>query len=218
MKFRKAAPKKTIHKDGDNLRNRLVRRGYLKKDEANDLIVLLVGETLMRGTHPENPGPPMWESWVNQGIMTKEQAKYLKTGCTFISKATQSILKDNLDAKSKDVVYKRVMRNEIRIIDDYMIEKLKRIYAENKEVQVSRSNFEVMCECMHAVTCRNCEKSRQKCDIHTFYENYNVPPVEYRELEKTLCNCEYAFEAPSVNEVNRFYDPEIDKVEDGNHD
>ena len=67
-------------KDGINLRERKVKRGYLRQEEMNQIMMLGATHQLLMGIRSltgVGDCVPIWEKFEQSGIITKEQIKYL---------------------------------------------------------------------------------------------------------------------------------------------
>ena len=89
-----------VFKDGVNLRERKVSRGYLRQEEMNQIMMLGATHQLLMGMRSltgVGDCVPIWEKFEQSGIITKEQIKYLKMATTYQRKFFESFIKDNLD-------------------------------------------------------------------------------------------------------------------------
>lgn len=183
--------------DGENVKKRIVKRGYLKSDELNNFLVCHVMTQLLSGDRkaPCAENKPseykaMWEEWTERGILTKEQKKNMKTGFTYLRKFLDDVFQNNLDIKSKDIVSKKSVNWSFRLMDDYTVQKIYTMLSNQQEIHMSKDDFYDLVETKMHVSCKGCTKNRCECDFHTFLENRFVPPMN----EKAECvNCEYAY-------------------------
>ena len=84
-----------VFKDGVNLRERKVKRGYLRQEEMNQVIMLAsVHQLLMgiRSLHGVGDKEPAWIKFEKSGIITKEQIKYLKMATTYQRKFLDTLI------------------------------------------------------------------------------------------------------------------------------
>ena len=186
---------KFIHKDGINLREKKVKRGYLRKDETNILLMTVAAYQLLMGKrNSTGPGDniPAVEKWEKSGILTKEQAKNLKMATTYLRKFIEDFIENNLDRKTKETVYKRIARWEIRLADDYQIQKIQNMLNKTREVQLSIEEFSDVIESHLVLNCKGCTKDRCDCRIREFYEENFVPPVEEMGVNPNN-TCEYSY-------------------------
>ena len=67
-----------VFKDGVNLRERKVKRGYLRQEEMNQIMMLGATHQLLMGMRSltgVGDCVPIWEKFQQSGIITKEQIK-----------------------------------------------------------------------------------------------------------------------------------------------
>lgn len=182
--------------DGENLKKRIVKRGYLKSDELNNFLVchvmtqLLSGERKAPSTQHQTKVVPMWDEWIEKGIITKDQKKNMKTGFTFLRKFLDDVFSNNLDVKTKTVISKKSVNWSFRLMDDYTIQKIYTMLNNQQEVHMSTDQFYDLIEAKMHVSCKGCTKNRCECDFHTFLEDRFVPPMN---TEVECENCEYAY-------------------------
>lgn len=182
--------------DGENLKKRIVKRGYLKHDELNNFLICHVMTQLLSGerkapTSQHQVGvTPMWDEWIEKGILTKEQRKNMKTGFTFLRKFLDDVFENNLDIKTKDVIAKKSANWSFRLMDDYTVQNIYKMLNNQQEVHMSTEHFYDLIEAKMHMSCKGCTKNRCECDFHTFLESRFVPPMN----DKAECtNCEYAY-------------------------
>lgn len=177
--------------DGINLKEKIVKRGYLKSDEMNNFLMCYTIAQLIEGKRSQQRKevPPMWETWEKSGIITKEQKKNLKTAHTFLNKFVNDVFANNLDVKTKDNVVKKNMKWEFKLIDDYTVQKLYKMVSSMSEVNMSTQEFYDLIDAKMHVCCEGCTKNRCECELHTFLQDRFVPPVN----EGKEYNCEYAY-------------------------
>ena len=186
-------------KDGINLRERKVKRGYLRQEEMNQIMMLAsVHQLLMgiRSLHGHGDKEPVWSKFEKSGIITKEQSKNLKMATTYQRKFLESFIEDNLDRKSKETVAKRLAKWELRVADDYQIKKLERMLSKCGERTLTIGEFHSLIDGKLYAECKGCNKNRNECKLRDFYEANFVPPVEDLgkvESGEVACNCEYAY-------------------------
>ena len=98
--------KKIQHfKDGINVREKKVKRGYLNREEVNIFIMLATTHQLLLGYRSldgKSDGIPAVEKLLKNQMITKEQAKNLRTAITYQRKFLESFIEDNLDRKTKE--------------------------------------------------------------------------------------------------------------------
>lgn len=196
--------KVVVFENGKNLSERKIKRGYLNKEEENVLMMAIVTHQLLEGIRSIQgrvDNPPVWEAWMNKGMMTAEQRKFIKTANTYLDKFTSSIFNDNLDVKTKDKILKKIQKWDIRVIDDYTLQKLYRMLDQKEEYRVDRDIFCDLVETKMHCSCKNCTKDHQGCDFKVFLDDNFVPPLY--ELEEQLPNCEYAYNEFVVNKKDK---------------
>lgn len=183
--------------DGKNLKERVVKRGYLKADEMNNFLILHVISQIMTGIrkapskmHKLNYENTMWDDWMNKGILTKEQKKNLKMANTYIRKFVDDVFTNNLDVKTKDTLVKKSVNWSFRLMDDYTLQKLYRMLETRKEFSLNKDEFLDLIEAKMEMSCKGCTKNRCECETHKFFDDNFIPPIN-EDLEK--CNCEYAY-------------------------
>lgn len=180
-------------RNGENFVNKTVKRGYLRREEENLLMTLMMVGALLDGSQGmfEEPTGPSWEVWERSGILTKEQRKYLKTATTYIKKFTDDVLRNNLDYKEKAKLLKKAEKFSFRLVDDYQLQKVYSLLSKSKEVSVDRGNFEDLIDAMLYANCKGCKKQRTECKLRDFYDEYLIP---HTIKEGEPCdNCEYAY-------------------------
>lgn len=178
--------------NGINYLNKTVRRGYLRKDEENLVLTILMVTQLIQGRESlDGDHIPMWEKMTNAGVLTKEQQKNLKLGCTYLRKFGIDLLQNNLDYKEKEKILKKSSKFNFRFVDDYQLQRLERLFKDKKEITLHKDTFHDLIDVCLYVNCKGCKKDRTACKLRNFYEDYFIPPVN----EEVSCNnCEYAFE------------------------
>ena len=188
-----------VFEDGVNLRERKVKRGYLRQEEMNQIMMLGATHQLLMGMRSltgVGDCVPIWEKFQQSGIITKEQIKYLKMATTYQRKFFESFIKDNLDRKTKSTLDKRLNRWELRLADDYQIKKLEKMLSKCGERTLTLGEFHSLIDGKLYAECKGCTKNRNECKLRDFYEANFVPPVEDLgkiESGEVACNCEYAY-------------------------
>lgn len=180
--------------DGENIQNKTVKRGYLRADEINNFMMIYVVHQLIDGVRSQTHKqvPPMWETWEKSGIITKEQKKHLKMACTYMKKFTYGVFNDNLDLKTKDSIMKKNVKWDIKLMDDYTLQKVYKMMQSMKEVRLTTDEFYDLIEAKHALNCKGCTKDRCECDLQTFFEDHFIP-IPTMPNEEAKRNCEYSF-------------------------
>lgn len=180
-------------KNGENFVNKTVKRGYLRREEENLLMTLMMVGALLDGSQGlfEKPDGPSWEMWERSGIITKEQRKYLKTATTYMKKFTDDVLRKNLDYKEKAKLLKKAEKFSFRLVDDYQLQKVYSLLQSSKEVRLDRGAFEDLIDGMLYSHCKGCAKDRTECKLRDFYDDYLIP---HTIKEGEPCEtCEYAY-------------------------
>lgn len=186
-------------KDGANLRERKVKRGYLRQEEMNQIMMLGATHQLLMGFRSLTgigDQVPIWEKFEKSGIITKEQIKYLKMATTYQRKFFDSFIQDNLDRKTKETLDKRLKKWELRLMDDYQVKKLETMLAKSGERTLTIEEFFEFVDARLFSECKGCTKDRSECKLRDFYEANFVPPVEDLgkiECGEVKCNCEYSY-------------------------
>lgn len=183
--------------DGDNLKNKIVKRGYLKADEMNNFLLLHVVSQILTGQRkaPSRMGRfgyegTVWDDWLNKGIITKEQKKNLKMANTYIRKFVDDAFTNNLDVKTKDTVVKKSSNWSFRLMDDYTVQKIYRMLEAKKEFSLTKDEFFDFVEAKMEMSCKGCTKNRCECKLHDLFDANFVPPINE---DKECPNCEYAY-------------------------
>ena len=89
---------RTAFADGVILRERKVKRGYLRQEEMNQIMMLGATHQLLMGFRSlTGIGDciPIWEKFEQSGIITKEHIKYLKKAPTYQRKFFESFIEYN---------------------------------------------------------------------------------------------------------------------------
>ena len=186
-----------VFTDGNNLREKKVKRGYLRQEEMNYVVMLastyqlLMGFRSLQGVGDKEPA---WEKFQKSGITTKEQIKNLKMATTYQRKFLDGFIGDNLDRKSKETIAKRLAKWELRVADDYQIRRLENLLKRNNEINLSLDEFYSLIDAKLYTECKGCTRSRSDCKLRDFYEAKFIPPIEHWvDGEGGACNCEYAY-------------------------
>lgn len=192
--IRKEVNKTVIYEleNGKNLRNREVKRGYLNRDELNVFMMLSSLSMLIAGERNLNlkKSPPIWDTWIEKGIMTPEQKKNLKTAHTFFNKFINDVFNNNLDITSKDKIIAQLTKFDFRLTDDYTIKKIyKLMESASKEFHLNQDEFFDLVEAKMEFSCKGCTKDRNTCETRILFESRFIPPVN----EGSQCNCEYSY-------------------------
>lgn len=179
-------------KDGENLKSRKVKRGYLKHEEMNNFIMIYAAHQLIEGVRSiQNKSVPhMWETWSERGIMTPEQQKNLKMASTYIKKFSLDVYNNNFDIKTKDVVSKKAANWTLKVVDDYTIKKIYAMLDNSQEAHIPMEMFYDLIETKLEASCNGCTKNRNECELQTFFADRLIPPSD----EGSECNCEYAYQ------------------------
>lgn len=169
-------------------------KDYLNAEEKNQIMVLMSILQVMNGNRnlgKENPAKieTMIESWNNRKNLTKEEQKDLKMSNTYLNKFCKSVL-DRLDPKEKELLDKRLIKFDFRLVDDFT---LKRVYRDINDKMVNavipREQFYKWCEEIIDINCKGCNKCWKDCELHTIFEDNFVP-----ESTWNLENCRYAYQ------------------------
>ena len=187
----------TYFKDGVNVREKKVKRGYLNREEVNIFIMLATTHQLLLGYRSldgKSDGIPAVEKLLKNQMITKEQAKNLRTAITYQRKFLESFIEDNLDRKTKETMAKRLVKWEMRVVDDYQVQKLDNLLKKKADVNLTMDEFLGLVDGKLYAECKGCTRSRNECKLRDFYEEKFIPPVEHWvDGEGDACNCEYAY-------------------------
>lgn len=167
-----------------------MNRGYLNRDESNQFMVIMAAIQLINGERSldNRPHPPMWEEWSKREMMDKAQQKNLKMANTYLNKFVMSKLKD-LDKSKQIEMLKKIQKFDFKLADDYTLKKLFRDMSDKMQFAVmKREDFYKWTEEIMTVNCLNCNKDRNKCELHRVFEDNLVPETGWN-----LNNCEYAY-------------------------
>lgn len=154
---------------------------YLSGAELNDLLFV---------THLIEFNRTTVNNWEKRGNLTKEEAKFLRTGATWTEKFLTTVL-NRMPKKEVEKYAKRTLRAQqdpIRILDKWMQDRVFGTYeTEFEVVKVERPQFEQLAMVAIHAHCRDCNKSYTECDLYDILEDNLVPRCE------TKCNCAYAY-------------------------
>lgn len=184
-------------KDGINIENKVVKRGYLKGDEASQLIMMYVITQLIDGEKDvsgekviESKKMTIWEKWEKSGIITPQQKKNLKMANTYLKKFVNDVFANNLDVKQKDTIVNRVKKYKITVVDDYTYDKVVSMIKKADKFYLTKDEFFDTIDMIMVNNCLNCKRNRNECAIHTFFCNKYVPPFD-PEAEHDTCEYRY---------------------------
>lgn len=175
--------------NGKNYVEKKVKRGYLRANEENLLMMLMTLGQLLDGTRSlddKNDGAS-WDVMEKAGIITKEQKKNLKMATTYIKKFTSDLVENNLDYKEKAKLLRKAAKWNFRIVDDYQLKKLDKIYGK-KDRGVSEEWFIELIDSSLFANCKGCTKDRTECKLRDFYDDNLIPRVT-----ESCDNCEYSY-------------------------
>lgn len=181
--------------NGKNYLDKTVKRGYLRKDEENLILIMLSVKALVEGrVKGLKTDGPVWEKWKESGIITKEQIKNLKMANTYLSKFANDVIANNLDSKSKSKLLKKAASFEFRMVDDYTVKKLHQMVNARKEMNLTMEEWYIMVDGTLFANCKGCKNDRNTCALRDFYEDKFVPPViELGRTDEVSCTCEYSY-------------------------
>lgn len=182
--------------NGKNYLDKTVKRGYLRKDEENLILIMLSVKALVEGRNVKGlrTDGPVWEKWQESGIITKEQIKNLKMANTYLSKFANDVIANNLDSKSKSKLLKKAASFEFRMVDDYTVKKLHQMVNARKEMNLTMEEWYTMVDGTLFANCKGCKNDRNTCALRDFYEDKFVPPViELGRTDEISCTCEYSY-------------------------
>ena len=187
----------THFKDGVNVREKKVKRGYLNREEVNIFIMLATTHQLLLGYRSlsgKSDGIPAVEKLLKNQMITKEQAKNLRTAITYQRKFLESFIEDNLDRKTKETMAKRLVKWELRVVDDYQVQKLDNLLKKKEDVNLTMDEFLSLVDAKLYAECKGCVKNRQECKLRDFFEENFIPGIsDMKVVEEGKCNCEYAY-------------------------
>src|SRR5437763_1570303 len=124
-------------------------RDYLNANEKNQFMVLQSIVQLIDGLR--NAGVDgaklsnMLEQWTKSNNMTKEEHKNLKTSETYLRKFLSSVY-DRLSSREQDVIKKKIMKFDFKLVDDYTLKQVNRNIADRfVNAAVPREQFYNWC-------------------------------------------------------------------------
>lgn len=178
---------------GINYVQKKVKRGYLKADEMNLLLVITSVFEMIGGLHEskKNDKLPMWEEWRNRGILTEKQAELLKQIHGLMKEFVFDVIQNNLDGKTMQTILKRSSDFQFRVVDRYQANEIDRMVNKIGEVKLTQEEFSDLVDGKVYAECRGCTKNRCECDLHSFFTAHLVPATILQE-HYDACNCEFA--------------------------
>lgn len=167
-------------------------RDYLNAKEKNQFMVLQSVVQMMDGLRNSGvDGPRMssiLEDWSKRGNMTKEEHKNLKTAETFLRKFLASVY-NRLSPKEQEVIKKRLMKFDFKLVDDYTLKKMERdINDKLQNAVMPREQFYSWCSEIMAVKCNGCTKDWNTCELYEVFEDNYVPESGF-----DCKNCKFAY-------------------------
>lgn len=168
-------------------------RDYLNSSEKTQFMVLQSIVQMMDGLRNSGVDGPkissMLEDWSKRGNMTKDEHKNLKTAETFLRKFLSSVY-GRLSKKEQDVIKKKLIKFDFKLIDDYTLRKIDRdVNDRMQNAVVPRQQFYDWCEKIMKVECNGCTKDWNECQLHTVFEDNFVPESGFN-----CGNCKFAYE------------------------
>lgn len=167
-----------------------MKRDYLNKDETNQFMVLMSVTQIINGERnlENKKQAPMYIDWTNRSMMTKEQAKWLKTANTYLNKFIISKLKDLSKEQQKKVLAK-ISKFDFKLIDDYTWQKISRDMEDKFQfATLKREDFNNWCEEIMLKHCKDCTKDRCECNLFKVFDDNLVPDGGFN-----LPSCPYAY-------------------------
>lgn len=184
-------------KDGINVREKKIKRGYLNREETNIMMMLGTTHQLLlgyRSLYGNADGVHVADKLLSNQMITKEQAKDLRMAVTYQKKFLESFMEHNLDRKSKETMAKRLLKWELRVVDDYQVQKLDSLLKKKDDVNLSMDEFLSLVDGKLYAECKGCTKNRQECKLRDFFDANFIPPISDLNVGKeNQCNCEYAY-------------------------
>lgn len=167
-------------------------RDYLNANEKNQFMVLQSIVQMMDGLSNSGVDGPklssMLEEWSKRDNMTKEEHKNLKTAETFLRKFLSSVY-ERLSSKERDLIKKKVIKFDFKLVDDYTVKQLNRDMKDKLAYAVvPREQFYELCVDVMNVNCNGCTKDWNACELHTAFDNNFVPESGFN-----CSNCKYAY-------------------------
>ncbi|MFD0825833.1 DUF5651 domain-containing protein [Neobacillus sp. M.A.Huq-85] len=167
-------------------------RDYLNANEKNQFMVLQSIVQMMDGLRNAGVDGPkissMLEEWSKRDNMTKEEHKNLKTSETYLRKFLSSVY-ERLSQKEQDVIKKKIMKFDFKLVDDYTLKQVHRDIADRLvNAVVPRQQFYKWCEEIMTVKCNGCTKNWNECELHQVFEDNFVPESGFN-----CGNCKYAY-------------------------
>jgi hypothetical protein len=167
-------------------------RDYLNSSEKNQFMVLLSVIQLMEGKRNNGIDGPristMLEEWTKRDNMTKEEHKKLKTAETYLKQFTSSVYR-RLSPKEQNIIDKKVMKFDFKLVDDYTLKQVHRdISNAMVNAVVPREEFHDWCEQIMEVNCKGCTKNGNECKLNQVFENNFIPESGFN-----CSNCKFAY-------------------------
>jgi hypothetical protein len=167
-------------------------RDYLNSTEKNQFMVLQSIVQMMDGLRNSGVDGPkigsMLEEWKKRDNMTKAEHKNLKTAETYLRKFLASVY-ERLSPKDQDVIKKKIMRFDFKLIDDYSLKQVNRDTNDKlKNAVMPRQQFYDWCMEIMNVKCNGCTKDWSTCELHQVFDNNFVPESGF-----DCSNCKYAY-------------------------
>lgn len=155
------------------------KRDYLISEEMNEF--MLIGTLL-------DTAEKIRKSWPDRNMLDKEQSKNIKYAETYLRKFWEGIL-ENLNGKELKKILKRSKDFNVRIMDKFTLERFEKDIIQNSRTMYLPTNefYKWTEEVMH-MACRGCDRSCMKCDLHTVFDNNQVPESDWKRP-----NCKYSY-------------------------
>ncbi|KXZ40032.1 hypothetical protein SAMN05661008_01508 [Alkalithermobacter thermoalcaliphilus JW-YL-7 = DSM 7308] len=164
-------------------------KNYLNREEANDFMLTgVLLDTVSR----------IRTEWSGRNFITKEEHKNLKLAETYLTKYYKAVL-ERLGKKEAEKVFKRLGDFELKIMDRYMLNRLRGQWENELQVaHLKREEFEDWCEQIMHIKCKNCSLDYNNCNLYDVFEENLVPDSGYN-----LHNCRFAYKEMKVKKKKK---------------
>ena len=176
-----------------------LKRDYLNDNEENFYMLIKSLMQVVDGSRNDTGSrydEMLWDRWMKSGMMTPEMKKNLKCAYTYLGKFTDELY-ENLDDRQQNKLDKRLSKYEIKLVDDFKVQKLLRDISDRyKYAVIERDNFNDIMVDIAQVRCVGCEDDYRNCEICRVFDDMCIP---YSGEKK---NC------PFASDLSEFTDDE----------
>ncbi len=167
-------------------------RDYLNANEKNQFMVLQSITQMMDGLRNSGVDGPkinsMLEEWSKRSNITKDEHRSLKTSETYLRKFLASVY-ERLSPKEQDLLKKKLMKFDFKLIDDYTLKQIDRNIADKiHNCTMPREQFYSWCAEIMTAKCNGCTKDWNTCELHNVFNDNLVPESGF-----DCKNCKYAY-------------------------